>query len=113
VLEQTQTIGILKSLGMKTKDILNIFLLLASKIMIKGLLLGNIISIVLCLIQKYFHLIKLDAATYYVSYVPITFNIPLILVINIGVLFVCILVLAIPAYYVAKKISPVTAIRFE
>jgi lipoprotein-releasing system permease protein len=113
VLEQTRTIGILKAIGIKNRQIMNIFMLVASKILIKGLIIGDVIALIICLIQKYFHLIKLDAATYYVDYIPINLNSGLIIALNIGVFLICLAVISLPAYYVAKKISPVKAIRFD
>jgi len=113
VLEQTRTIGILKAIGIKNRQIMNIFMLVASKILVKGLIIGDAIALIICLIQKYFHLIKLDEATYYVDYIPINLNPGLIITLNIGVFLICLAVISLPAYYVAKKISPVNAIRFD
>jgi lipoprotein-releasing system permease protein len=113
VLEQTRTIGILKTIGIKNRRIMNIFMMIASKILLKGLIIGDAIAMVICLLQKYFHLIKLDAATYYVDYIPINLNASAIIGINAGVFFLCLAILSLPAYYVAKKIAPVKAIRFD
>lgn len=113
ILEQIQTIGILKTLGMKTGNILQLFLFIAGKIILKGLLIGNVVAIALCWIQKTFHLVKLDPATYYVPYVPIDFNVPIIICLNVGILLLCLLVLTIPSFYIAKHVSPVKAIRFD
>lgn len=113
VIEQTSTIGILKTLGMKTDAVVKLFLALAARILVRGLLWGNIIAFALCIAQKAGHFIKLDAATYYISYVPISFNIPLILAVNLAVLILCMLVLSLPAYLVARKSSPITAIKFD
>jgi len=113
ILEQIQTIGILKAIGMKTNQILNLFLIIAGNIIAKGLIIGNLIAIAICWLQKTFHIIRLDPATYYVSYVPIEFNIPMIIALNVGILMLCIAVLSIPSFYIAKHISPVKAIRFD
>lgn len=113
VIEQTSSIGILKTLGMKTNAVVRLFLALAARILLKGLLWGNAVALALCLAQKIGHFIKLDAATYYISYVPITFNIPLIIGVNVAVLLLCMLVLTLPAYVVARKSSPITAIKFD
>lgn len=113
VLEQTPSIGVLKTLGMKTRGVLKLFMVIAGKLLLKGMLWGNAVAIVLCLVQQHWQFIKLDAATYYVSYVPVAFNIPLILAVNAGVMVLCIAVMTIPAYVVAQKISPMEAIRFD
>lgn len=113
ILEQTSTIGILKSMGMTTQRIRNVFLHVGLRIILIGMFMGNVTGIALCLLQKYAHIVKLDPSSYYVPYVPIDFNIPQIIIVNICVLIICLLVLLIPATFVSKKISAVSAIRFE
>jgi lipoprotein-releasing system permease protein len=77
-----------------------------------GLLWGNIIGIGLLLIQKYFKLIKLDPAIYYVTEAPVYIAIGYIFLLNIGTIIVCFSMLLIPSYIISK-ITPVRAIRFE
>ena len=113
ILEQTQLIGILKTLGMKTKHIVHTFLMVASRTLLQGLLIGNIIGLGFGWLQQKHHLIKLDPDTYYVNFVPIKFQLGEVLVLNAGVFIVCILVLVVPAWVISKKISPVSAVRFE
>lgn len=113
VIEQTPTIGLLKTMGMKTKSVVELYLMIASDILLRGLLWGNVVAVVLCLLQRQFHWVHLDAATYYVSYVPVEFNIPLILAVNMAVLVLCMAILVFPAYLVARKSSPLAAIKFD
>lgn len=113
VLEETKTIGILKTIGMGSKQVFRLFLLIATRLIIRGLFYGNLVAFSICLLQHYFHFIKLDAATYYIQYVPIAFPLIPILAINIGVMVICLLTLSIPALYISKRISPITAIRFD
>ncbi|MCQ2270064.1 MAG: ABC transporter permease [Bacteroidales bacterium] len=113
VIEQTSAIGILKTLGMKTKAVVRLFIAIASNILIRGLIWGNVLAFAIGLAQQQWHWVKLDAATYYVAYVPIQFNIPMILGLNLGVFVLCVAALTIPAYVVARKISPLTAIKFD
>ena len=113
ILEQTQLIGILKTLGMKTKHIVQTFLMVASRTLLQGLLIGNIIGLGFGWLQQKYHLVKLDPDTYYVNFVPIKFPFWEVLLLNAGVFIVCILVLIVPAWIISKKISPVSAVRFE
>jgi lipoprotein-releasing system permease protein len=73
---------------------------------------GNLIGIGLLLLQKYGKFIKLDADTYYVTEAPIYLDVGYVVLLNVGVLLLCLLMLLIPSYIVTK-ISPVKAIRFE
>lgn len=113
VLEQIKTIGILKTIGMETKSVFRLFLLMGTRLIVRGLIWGNAIAILIFVIQKNFKWIKLDPETYYVSFVPVAFNTLMILAVNVGVLVLCIAALAIPALIVSKKISPINAIRFD
>jgi lipoprotein-releasing system permease protein len=112
ILEQTQMIGILKTLGMKARGIRNIFIYQAANILLKGMLWGNLIGIGICAIQYYFKIIKLPEETYYISEVAIHFNWAIIFAINLGFALVSIITLLLPAV-VINYIKPVKAIRFE
>lgn len=113
VLEQTKTIGILKTIGMETKAIFRLFLIMAMRLILRGIAWGNGVALLLFSLQRYFKLIKLDPETYYVSYVPVDINMLVILALNLGVLLICIAALALPALFVSRKISPINAIRFD
>jgi lipoprotein-releasing system permease protein len=112
VLERTQMIGILKSLGANNWTVRKIFLYNAAHLIIKGLLWGNIIGVGLLLVQKYTGIIKLNPENYYVNQAPVNINIGYILLLNIGTIIICLLVLLIPSYIITK-ISPVKAIKFS
>jgi lipoprotein-releasing system permease protein len=112
ILERTEMIGILKSLGTRNWKIRQIFLYQAAWIIGVGLFWGNFIGIGFGLIQKKYKFIKLSESDYYLSYVPIELNIPTILIINFATLALVLLFLILPSYLVTK-ISPVKAIRFK
>lgn len=126
VLEQTKTVGILKTMGMQNNKVFQLFLITATRLIFKGLLWGNALALTIGLLQYYFHLIPLDAETYYISYVPIEINdwviikflgfktsILSILLLNISVFFTCLFSLVLPALFISKRISPIDAIRFD
>ncbi|WNM20062.1 ABC transporter permease [Flavobacterium capsici] len=112
ILERTQMIGILKSLGANNWSIRKIFIFNATYLIGRGLLWGNIIGVGLLIIQKYFGIIKLNPESYYVNEAPVDINLLFILTLNIGTVLVCSVVLLIPSYLITK-ISPSKSIRFE
>ncbi len=112
VLEKTSLIGVLKALGGNNNLVRRIFLYNAGFMIARGLLIGNIIGLSLCLIQHYTGIITLPQESYYVSKVPINFNLLHILFLNIGTFVICMLMLILPSYIVTK-ISPVKAITFK
>ncbi len=112
ILERTQMIGILKSMGANNWSIRKIFIYNALYLILRGLFWGNLIGLGLLLIQKYFGLIKLNPESYYVTTAPVAINIVYFVVLNIGTIVICSLVLLIPSYIITK-ISPAKTIRFE
>lgn len=112
ILERTNMIGILKTLGARSASIRKTFLYVSTFIVLKGMLWGNIIGITLLLIQKKTGFIKLDPNTYYVSEVPIDFNVPFIIILNLGTLFISVLMMVGPSYLIAR-ITPAKTIRYE
>ncbi|MEO8516980.1 MAG: FtsX-like permease family protein [Flavobacterium sp.] len=112
ILERTQMIGILKSLGANNWSVRKIFLYNAFYLISKGLFWGNLIGIGMLLIQKYLGVITLPPEDYYVNVAPVDINIINIILLNLGTIAICLLVLLLPSYLITK-ISPVKAIKFS
>ena len=112
IIERTSTIGLLKAMGASNKFIREVFLRRSLRILLIGMLIGNVIGLGFCLLQQYTGFIKLDAATYYLSAVPIELHLSTVLFINLGTFLLWVLMLLIPTS-VINRISPVKAIRFE
>jgi len=112
ILEKTGMIGILKSLGATNWSIRKIFISHGTKILIKGLLWGNIVGIGLAGLQYFFKFIPMNEEDYYLSYVPIEFDFLFILGINIGTILIVMICLLIPSALIAR-IDPVKAMRFQ
>lgn len=112
ILERTQMIGLLKSMGMKNTKIRAVFLYLSMHLIGLGLLIGNAIAIIFYFIQKKYQLIKLDEENYYMSFVPVQIGILEVLLINLGVIIISLIVLIIPSLLITK-IQPVKTLRFQ
>lgn len=112
ILERTQTIGVLKAMGATNTKIRNVFLYFAGFIIVRGLLIGDVVSIGLLLIQQKYGLIRLDPANYYVETVPVEINLWAIVLVNVGTLVLTTLALVLPSYMVSR-IQPSKAIKFE
>lgn len=112
ILERTEMIGILKAMGAANWTIQKIFLYNAFYLIGFGMLIGNIFGIGLGLLQYETHFFTLDEASYYMNFIPIQFNLSDILLLNLGTLFICLLVMLGPSMLVTK-ITPVKAIRFK
>ena len=112
ILERTPMIGTLKALGANDRFIQEIFIYSGIRLIIKGLVFGNILGIGLATLQYYYNLIPLDPNNYYMSYVPIEFDWLVIAGLNVLIFVIVSLVLFLPTLFISR-IQPVKAIRFD
>ncbi|MDA3910638.1 MAG: ABC transporter permease [Bacteroidales bacterium] len=112
ILERANMIGIMKSIGANNISIQKIFLYHAAFLIGRGLLWGNIIGIGLCILQQQFGIIQLDPSSYYVATVPVNLSFIPILLLNLGTIFITVLMLILPSMLVTR-ITPAEAIRFD
>ena len=112
ILDGIQLIGTLKALGADNRFVRRVFLWQATMLIGKGVLWGNVLGLGLAALQYWTHLVPLEAATYYVSYVPITFAWGWIVVLNILTIGLSLLILLLPSMIITK-ISPAKVMDFE
>ena len=112
ILERVNMIGIMKSMGARNIQIEKVFIYFAGFLISRGLIIGNVIGIGLCLIQYYTGVISLDPESYYVSTVPVNINLMHILILNVGTLIATVFMMIMPSLIVSK-IDPADAIRFD
>lgn len=112
ILDSVQLIGTLKALGADNQFVRRIFIYQAILLIGKGMLWGNAIGLMLCALQYFMHWIPLDAASYYVSYVPMAFPWGWWLALNMGTLLLSWLILLAPSAIITQ-ISPAKVMHFE
>lgn len=112
VLEKTRAVGILKTLGSKKKQIISIFLINGSIIGIVGIVLGSGLGYLLMFIQQKFDIITLPSSVYFMSRVPFLITADTFAGIAVITFLLCILASVIPSF-IASKIKPVNALRFD
>ena len=112
IFERTRTIGVLKALGANDKTIRKIFLILAARIIGKGMLIGNVVGISICVIQQRFNMLPLDPVNYYLDSVPMELRLGWLIVLNVAMFLISLLMLIGPSAIISK-INPSESIRFE
>ena len=112
ILEKTQFIGLLKSLGASNKIIRRVFLYNSLYLISRGLFFGNLIALGFAVLQQKFSFISLDPEIYFMDTVPVSIDFLSLLYLNIGTIIICYVFLIVPSFIVSK-ISPVKALRFE
>lgn len=112
ILDRKRFIGLLRALGDPASKIRSVFILLAGKITILGLAIGNVLTLILLYIQHRTHFIPLDPEAYYIDFVPVDISWQAILILNLGVIAIVWLALILPSWLVAR-ISPAETLRYE
>lgn len=112
ILERTNMIGILKSMGAANTSIRTIFMYYAVILLTRGMLWGNVVGLSVCAIQYYFQIVPLNAEAYFMPYVPVLFDWTFIVLLNLGVFVTSVLMMLLPSYLIAN-ISPAKTIRYE
>lgn len=112
ILERTQVIGVLKTLGAKSWSIRKIFLFNASYIVGRGLLIGNAVGLLMIFLQYQFKFVTLDPQNYYVDVAPVYITVSQVLLLNLGTLLLCVLMMLVPSYIITR-ISPAKSVKFS
>lgn len=110
--ENISTIGIFKALGMTDKSISKVFLSSAATLVAKGMLVGNALAIIFCVLQDKTHLLKLDPTNYFVSFVPVKTDVGAVLLADIVSFIVIMLFMLIPTLFISK-VDPAQTVRMK
>ena len=106
------TIGTLKAVGMTDRSIAGVFLRVASNTVLKGLAIGNSFALLFCLVQGTTHLIHLNPANYFVSFVPVHVAPFQILAVDIVAYGAIMLLLLIPSLFISR-VDPAETVRVK
>jgi lipoprotein-releasing system permease protein len=112
LMERIPMVGVLKAIGSSDWNIRKIFVYVGINMILKGLFWGNLFGILLCIIQWKFHLIPLDSANYFISYVPIGWSFWVIFLINLITISLVSLVIIVPTFIITR-LKLVEAISFR
>lgn len=112
IIERTRMIGILKSLGAHSAAVLRIFMYFGIRLLLGGMLIGNALAGGIILVQNLTGFLKLDEEIYYLDRVPFRIEWTEWLMINAGVVILCIAILMLPVFLI-QKIRPAQTLRFD
>lgn len=107
--QNVSTIGILKSVGMTDRSISRVFLKVSARLVALGMLAGNAAALLFCAFQAATHLIKLNPENYFVSFVPVSVNLPLVLAADAIAFVVIMLLVLIPTAFISRMDPALTA----
>lgn len=110
--QNISTIGILKSMGMTDKSISELFLRVSSALVLKGMAIGNILALLFCALQSLTHFIRLNPENYFISFVPVSVNVPMILLADLLAYVAIMLLLLLPTLFISK-VDPAQTVRAQ
>ena len=105
-------IGTLKAIGMTDRQISAVFLRIASSAALKGMLAGNILAFLFCIVQNATHFVKLDPANYFVSAVPVHLNALQVIGADLLAYILIMLLLLLPCLFVSR-VDPAKTVRVQ
>lgn len=108
--ENISTIGLLKSLGMTDRAISKVFLSSSAILVAKGMLAGNALAILFCIIQDTTKVLRLNPENYFVSFVPVKMDFGMILTADVLAFVLIMLLLLIPCLFISK-VDPADTVR--
>jgi lipoprotein-releasing system permease protein len=112
IMERTNMIGTLTSLGASTNQIKKIFTYHGMQLIVKGLVIGNALALLIAFIQDKIKIIPLDPANSYMDFVPIEWDIQSLIWLNLLTFVIVSLALGIPLS-VLSRIKTISAIKFD
>ena len=112
ILVRSNFIGMMKAMGATNWSIRKIFLIQAGFLILRGMFWGNLIGLIICGLQHFFGILKLNPEVYYLNQVPVEISFLNLILLNLGTLIVCLSALIIPSI-VITRIRPIKAIKFN
>lgn len=112
ILDKKRFIGLLRALGAKKAEVRKVFVYMALRVALKGMILGNGLMLIALYCQDKWHLLPLNPDAYYIDFVPVEFNWLWFGLLNLGVGIIIYLSLILPSWFVIK-ISPSETMRYE
>lgn len=112
ILERVNMIGTLKMLGATDSMLRRVFIMLDLKVLVKGLVVGNLMALAIIVLQDQTHLLPLDAESYYIPFVPVKISLWQVLALNGGAIVVATAVMVIPSMIISRM-KPAAILRYE
>lgn len=112
MVDKIRFISLMKAMGGSTELLSKIFLILAVRVAVVGMVIGDMIGIAIIILQRKYHCVPLDPGSYYMDFVPTEFSWLSVLAVNAGVIIIAWIMLIIPSKFVGR-ISPVKILMRE
>ncbi|MCM1006156.1 MAG: FtsX-like permease family protein [Prevotella sp.] len=112
ILEKIRFIGVMRAIGARRSHVRNVFILLAVRVALIGMLIGGVLAIGLIVLQDRTHFIPLDPEAYYIDFVPVSLDPRPLVAVPCTFIILIWLALILPSQ-LAGRIRPTRTLRFE
>lgn len=104
------TIGTMKVMGMTDRSVAKVFIRVAARLALTGMAAGNAAALLFCLVQNSAHLIRLNPANYFVSFVPVRLSAASVIATDVVSFAAILVMMLIPTLFITK-IDPARTVR--
>ncbi|HPB01902.1 MAG: ABC transporter permease [Bacteroidales bacterium] len=112
ILERIPFIGLFKALGAGNRMIRDVFVHVSVRLLLRGIIIGNVFGLGLILLQYFTHVFPLNEEMYYLGHIPVLLKADYIVGVNIGVFAISFLAVSLPALIV-RRINPSAALQHK
>lgn len=104
VLTSFQALTTLRMLGASSRFLAQLCMHHTLVLVIRSMLLADVLGLALCAVEYATHILPLDPASYYVSYVPVAFPVLALVTLNIATVLFATLLLLLPSRLLTRKL---------
>jgi lipoprotein-releasing system permease protein len=112
IVEKTNTIGILRALGLDNRKVLGIFIYKGFSIGLRGTIAGLSLAYIISYLQKNYEIVRLKGEIYFLDVLPIEIVTEHYIIVATISMLLAVVATFIPAL-IAVKVTPLKAIRFK
>ena len=103
ILERQRSLGILQIMGLRPFHLTQITVWIGLRLVVKGLIIGNLLAATLYFTQRQWKFLRLDPESYYLDHVPLRLDWQTCLITNLGALVIALLILSLSAMLIVRR----------
>jgi len=103
ILERQRSLGILQIMGLRPMHLAQTTVWIGLRLVLKGIIIGNLITAVVYFMQNQWKFIRLDPESYYLDYVPLKLDWQTYLITNLGAILIALIILCLSAVLLLRR----------
>ncbi|MFM7178881.1 MAG: ABC transporter permease [Bacteroidota bacterium] len=103
IMERQRSLGILQIMGLRPMHLAQTTVWIGLRLVLKGIIIGNLITAVVYFMQNQWKFIRLDPESYYLDYVPLKLDWQTYLITNLGAILIALIILCLSAVLLLRR----------